>query len=228
MPLATFRIVDSDPELAEAASLHPRAIWRHWQKNVFWDHRTYYGVLEILGASVVVLAIVGIQEGAGMEQGVGDNGRVIAQQIAMGVLTFSSVSLLHWHANQRHSTHFLTRALTHLVVLLFLATIVLVSQLFPIAPIKCNGCVLNVVNTLLWLVIPFSLLAAAVIHHSALHPHKHPALAELPSPIAVDSLEGGGGRNGNQYRPPWGSANVADGVEDDAPVEGVEGGVRLV
>ncbi|KAF9556867.1 hypothetical protein CPC08DRAFT_710853 [Agrocybe pediades] len=54
--MQTFRVVESEPE----ASLHPRAIWEHWQKHVIWDPRTYYGALA--DTSVVVLTNNNMQE----------------------------------------------------------------------------------------------------------------------------------------------------------------------
>jgi len=62
MSIETLRIVESEVEV----SLHPRAIWKHWQKNGIWDPRTYYGLLEFIGVFIVVVSFVGLNREGGL------------------------------------------------------------------------------------------------------------------------------------------------------------------
>jgi len=203
MPVTTLRIVES----IEEASLHPRAIWNHWKKNVIWDPRSYYGVLEFGAAVISLLSVQTISDsrwGAFPWYGI--------QKLCSGISLGLVVSPLHWYSNHRQSAHLLTRVRTHFYVLLFLAVTLFLSEIFPIqeAP-ACNICeVRNTLNACIWLSILLLLAAAYVIFTVARNPRRDPVLAELPSPTAA------GINFEDDSQAAWASVNVADGIEDDS------------
>lgn len=202
MPLETLRIVESEVEV----SLHPRAIWNHWQKNVIWDPRTYYGLLEFIGVLIVVVSFTGFNREGGLFREEPPVNYII-QQLWTGVFIVSAVSPLHWFSNHRASTNFLTRNVSHVAVMLILVFTISVAQIFPYSssgdyPPKS----VFVANLFIWLSIPILLFTSYLVYAAARNPRKDPILAELPSPIDLED---------DSCRAPWSDAAVADGIEDD-------------
>ncbi|KAF8960820.1 hypothetical protein BDZ97DRAFT_1832018 [Flammula alnicola] len=210
MRVESLRIVESDPE----ASLHPRDIWNYWKKNVIWDPRTYYGLLESIGVLVCLFSFVELQQ-VSFRFWADDSPTL---QLFTGVLLLLAISPLHWYSNHRHSSHFLTRSRSHLAVLLILALTIFVLKLQISSSYTCQaGCEMMVsVNIFLWVSIFILIFTAYLIYSLARNPRKDPILAELPSPIDVEDDQG---------RLPWTEATVADGIEDDSLEP--EGQVRL-
>jgi len=200
MPLvASFQVVDSPEE----ASLHPRAIWKHWKTYVLWDHRTYYAILEFIGVLIMIFSIQQLNNRA-------DRWLEGLLMMGTGALLLLGICPIHWYSNQRQSTHFLTKARTHLAVLIFLIIAVLASQVVSQSLLahKCfyNCNAMNPIYMFIWMSIPILIIAASVVWTTTRNPRKDFTLAELPSPTASEDY----------YRPVWSSANVADGIEDDS------------
>ncbi|KAF8806764.1 hypothetical protein BYT27DRAFT_7140164 [Phlegmacium glaucopus] len=202
MPMASFRVVDSPEE----ASLHPRAIWNHCSTFFLWDHRSYYGMLEFIGALIMILGMPELNTRYSFERK-----SVSLIRMGTGALLLLGVCPIHWYSNQRQSTHFLTKARTHLAILIFLITATFVSQVVSHFLHECffNCQVMDAMSTCLWLSIlirKYLLIATTVVWTITRNPRKDFTLAELPSPTDSE----------NYYRPAWSSANVADGIEDDS------------
>ncbi|PPQ79458.1 hypothetical protein CVT25_002620 [Psilocybe cyanescens] len=199
MQAPTLRIIESDEE----ASLHPRAIWNHWKKNVIWDPRSYYGVLEFFGMLVIYLLYMTLQD---ME----DDVWYRLTKFTSGLLLSVPIAILHWYSNNRRSASILTRSKTHLYTLLFIAVKIFVSQLIGLQiSLKCRyNCELrNYVDFLLWLSILILFWTSYVVYTLARNPRKDPILAELPSPIDLPE---------DESQRAWASLTIADGIEDDS------------
>jgi len=199
MPIETLRIVESD------VSLHPRAIWSHWKKNVVWDPRTYYGVLEFIGVLIVLLSFQALNPEHGPF-----GGRLpvnyIIQQLCTGVFILLVVSCLHWFSNHRTSTSFLTRSSSHVAVMLILVLIISATRIFSMSSRNDSSSETELTDLFILLSIPILLFTTYVVYSNARNPRKDPILAELPSPIDLED---------DTFRTPWSNAAVADGIEDD-------------
>ncbi|KIM38593.1 hypothetical protein M413DRAFT_447798 [Hebeloma cylindrosporum] len=197
MPIETLRIVESE------VSLHPRAIWSHWQKeNVVWDPRTYYGILEFIGVLIVLLSFLALNPEGGRFR----VNYYIIQQLWTGVFILLAISPLHWFSNHRTSTIFLTRSRSHVAIMLTLVLIITATQVFRFSSRNGAFAEAKLLDFFIWLSIPILLFATYVVYSIVRNPRKDPILAELPSPIDLDD---------DTSRTPWSNAAVADGIEDD-------------
>ncbi|KAF8900692.1 hypothetical protein CPB84DRAFT_1778694 [Gymnopilus junonius] len=236
MPVTTLRIVESDEE----ASLHPRAIWNYWKKSVIWDPRSYYGVLEFLAALISLFACLEMQRASRIREVT--TPWYAIQKLWSGMLIGFGVSPLHWFSNHRQSPNLLTRARTHICVLLALALILFVSEAFSIfdRPYECgygryNCEFMHTMNSCIWFSIVILLAATFVVYSNARRPRK-PLVNPLPSTVAdstttdetapANALAGPAIEDyGDESQAAWASVNVADGIEDDSMEP--EGQLRL-
>ncbi|KAF6741951.1 hypothetical protein DFP72DRAFT_225519 [Ephemerocybe angulata] len=208
--VAGFKIVPSHEDL----SLHPRVLWNQCKKYMLWDHRTYYGLLELLAGSVIVLSIVGMNEGRDTEN--------MIQKAGQGLFILAGIIPIHWYSNQRLSIHILTQARSHIAILALLTLVTFVLQIVTLFTSECEKAgygfceseVSSNIQILLWLTIPIFVWTAIVIWkvtHSRPITAQDPSLAELPSMTRDD-----GDRVDDEATLAWASANVADGIEDDS------------
>ncbi|KAF4609470.1 hypothetical protein D9613_012323 [Agrocybe pediades] len=193
--MQTFRVVESEPE----ASLHPRAIWEHWQKHVIWDPRTYYGALESCAATIYLFSLY---------QRPFEPFMVILATIILCV-----VIPLHWFSNYRRASNILTSARTHLFALLCLTVLLFIGQIFymTLARPYCqySGCdLIDLLTTLGWIAAVISTAAAFVVFKASTSRKKDPLMAELPSPVDLED---------DSRHALWsGTADIADAIEDDS------------
>ncbi|KAF8908644.1 hypothetical protein CPB84DRAFT_1767155 [Gymnopilus junonius] len=216
MLVTTLRIVDSEEE----ASLHPRAIWNHWKKNVIWDPRSYYGILEFLAAFIMVISP-----------------RYANKNLCSGMLIGFGIAPLHWFSNHRQSSNLLTRARTHIFVLVALALILFVSEVYAIfyKPYQCKYRYDCRMNPFVSLSIVTLLVATFVVYTNARRTRKRPVhplpiaavdstttdeapVTNVPSGPAIEDYE-------DESQAAWATVRVADGIEDDSMEP--EGQLRL-
>jgi len=215
MSVMTLRIV----ELGEEASLLLRAIWNYGLRKLVWDPRFYYVALEIYAALISSYSALEIQKKTGRDHPVSFPWYAV-QILCSGIYQGLAVSLLYWYSNQRQSAHLLTRAGTHVYVLLFLAVTLFLSQIFPIQEVPSgSGC--EVMDLFIWLSICLLLLAALIVFAVARNPQRDPMLAELPSPTAagIDLKD--------DIQVAWASINVADAIGDFLLRPDLKGQLRI-
>ncbi|KAH9476281.1 hypothetical protein JR316_0011854 [Psilocybe cubensis] len=154
MPLPSLQIIESEEE----SSLHPRAIWNHWKRNIIWDPRSYYGALEFSGLLVLYFSYMNIT------QNIQYNVLYTLAKFTSGLFLLIPIAILHWYSNHRQSNSILTLFLSQLIGLG-------VHQ-------KCySQCeFITSVDILLWITIPIPKNA-----------RKDSVPPEDPSPAVIDS-----------------------------------------